>query len=102
MDDNPVKLVYYDENEARGHEQIFVDLVGENFMLFKSECRWNMIDFKHGLFLDVDFLWDKYRIVADSIDEELNDYGSKHLPAILLPEQVQVLVECGKYLLNSY
>ncbi|KAI6191900.1 TRNA-intron lyase [Aphelenchoides bicaudatus] len=81
MDENPIKLVYYDENEARGHEQIFVDLVGENFLLFKSEY--------------VDLLWDKYRIVADSIDEELNDYGSKHLPAILLPEQVQILMECG-------
>jgi hypothetical protein len=48
-------------------------------------------------FLDVNLLWNKYRIVADSIDEELNEYGSKHLPAILLPEQVQVLMECGKF-----
>lgn len=47
------------------------------------------------LYLDLDILWDKYRIVADSISEDLNEYGSKRLPAILLPEQVQVLMECG-------
>jgi hypothetical protein len=45
MEENPVKLVYYDENEARGHEQIFVDLVGEYFLLFKSECKSNVPNF---------------------------------------------------------
>jgi len=84
--DAPVQLVLYEEESEvleipEVHEQIFVDLVGEDFLIFKSNY--------------VDILWDKYRIVADSIDEDLNEYGSKHLPAILLPEQVQVLLESG-------
>jgi hypothetical protein len=45
MEENPVKLVYYTEAEARGHEQIFVDLVGENFLLFKSDCKLNGLTF---------------------------------------------------------
>ncbi|KAI6195551.1 TRNA-intron lyase [Aphelenchoides fujianensis] len=64
-----------------GEAEIFVNQVGGEFLLFDSNS--------------VDLLLNRYRIVADSIEPTANEYGAKQLPTVLLPEQVQVLLECG-------
>ncbi|KAI6173655.1 TRNA-intron lyase [Aphelenchoides besseyi] len=62
--------------------EIFIDIVGtDEFFVFDSNS--------------VNLLWDRYRIVGDSIESTANDYGAKQLPVGLMPEQVQVLLECG-------
>lgn len=84
--------------EFRDTRRFSSTLLAKNFCSSRQSVR----DFQRHMItstLDVDILWDKYRIVADSIDEDLNEYGSKHLPSVLQPEQVQVLVECGNSML---
>ncbi|KAI6232182.1 TRNA-intron lyase [Aphelenchoides besseyi] len=78
--------------------EILIDIVGtDEFFVFDSNCtRWTRrVELFYRFISAVNLLWDRYRIVGDSIESTANDYGAKQLPVGLMSEQVQVLLECG-------